>query len=251
MDEVFLTARQVQEILNVDRTTIYRMLKDGRLKGVKVGKHWRFPERFLHDMLSQDRASSLLESEHFNSGLPLHCVQSIQDVFAEVVEVGVLTADKEGKPISEISNACEFCRLILKSPLGMQACVSSWRKLALQSRPVPVFQPCHAGLLFARGRIDVGDELIAILVAGQFYAEKPSASEEQARIEKLSRSYNIDFKSLLQAAQEIPILEKKRIMKISGWLEKVAASFQQIGAERGELIGRLRQIAAMSLYENS
>lgn len=251
MDEVYLTARQVQEILNVDRTTIYRMLKDGRLKGVKVGKHWRFPERFLHNMLSQDRASSLLDSEHFNSGLPVHCVQSIQDVFAEVVEVGALTADKEGKLISEISNTCEFCRIILDSPLGLQACISSWRKLALQKGAAPVFQPCHAGLLYARARIEVGDELMAILVAGQFYAEKPSPSEEQARIEKLSKSYQINLTTLQQAAKEIPVLEKKRILKISGWLEKVAASFQQIGAERGELIGRLRQIAAMSLYENS
>jgi ligand-binding sensor protein len=162
----------------------------------------------------------------------------------------VLTADKEGKPISEMSNACEFCRLILKSPLGNQACIKSWRKLALQSNPVPIFQPCHAGLLYARARIDVIDDLIAILFAGQFYAEKPSASEEQARIKRLSVSYQIDFKTLQQAAQEIPILDKKRIMKISGWLEKVAASFQQIGVERGELIGRLRQIAAMSLFEN-
>ena len=32
-----LTAKEVQELLSVDRTTIYRMLKDGRLKGVKVG----------------------------------------------------------------------------------------------------------------------------------------------------------------------------------------------------------------------
>jgi ligand-binding sensor protein len=202
-------------------------------------------------MLSQDRARSLLNPEHFNSGLPLLCVQSIQDVFAEVVEVAALTADKEGKPISEISNACEFCRLILDSPLGLQACISSWRLLALQSSAAPIFAPCHAGLLYARARIDVGDDLIAILVAGQFYAEKPSESEELARIKRLSSSYQIEFSTLLQAARAIPILEKKRILKISSWLEKVASSFQQIGAERGELIGRLHQIAAMSLYENS
>lgn len=31
----FLTARQVQKLLSIDRTTIYRMLKDGRLNGIK------------------------------------------------------------------------------------------------------------------------------------------------------------------------------------------------------------------------
>ncbi|RMD52615.1 MAG: DNA-binding protein, partial [Candidatus Thermofonsia bacterium] len=38
-----LTAREVQEMLNVDRSTVYRMAEDGRLPAVKVGKQWRFP----------------------------------------------------------------------------------------------------------------------------------------------------------------------------------------------------------------
>ena len=45
--EAFLTSKQVEELLNVDRTTIYRMLKDGRLTGAKIGKHWRFSFRKL------------------------------------------------------------------------------------------------------------------------------------------------------------------------------------------------------------
>jgi excisionase family DNA binding protein len=32
----FLTTRQLQEILHVDRTTIYRMADDGRVPAVKV-----------------------------------------------------------------------------------------------------------------------------------------------------------------------------------------------------------------------
>jgi excisionase family DNA binding protein len=40
---IYLTTRQVQNILQVDRITIYRMLQDGRLKGVKIGQQWRFP----------------------------------------------------------------------------------------------------------------------------------------------------------------------------------------------------------------
>ncbi|MCA9947998.1 MAG: helix-turn-helix domain-containing protein, partial [Anaerolineales bacterium] len=36
--EDLLTTRQVQELLQVDRTTVYRMRKDGRLTGVKVGQ---------------------------------------------------------------------------------------------------------------------------------------------------------------------------------------------------------------------
>ena len=52
MEKRLLTAKQVQELLHVDRTTIYRMLKDGRLTGIKVGQHWRFSEQEVDDLVS-------------------------------------------------------------------------------------------------------------------------------------------------------------------------------------------------------
>ena len=37
-----LTTNQVQTLLKVDRTTIYRMVEQGRLPAIRVGKQWRF-----------------------------------------------------------------------------------------------------------------------------------------------------------------------------------------------------------------
>ena len=46
-----MTTNQVQELLQVDRTTIYRMVEAGELPALRVGKQWRFPredfERWL------------------------------------------------------------------------------------------------------------------------------------------------------------------------------------------------------------
>jgi len=38
-----LTADEVQQLLDIDRSTIYRMAGDGRLPAVKIGRQWRFP----------------------------------------------------------------------------------------------------------------------------------------------------------------------------------------------------------------
>ena len=54
--EELLTTKQVLDILQVDRTTIYRMLKDGRLSGVKVGQQWRFPRSEVEDLLYHNEA---------------------------------------------------------------------------------------------------------------------------------------------------------------------------------------------------
>ena len=113
-----LTTRQVQETLKVDRTTIYRMLKDGRLSGVKVGSQWRFPraeiESFLYGTPTPPREEEAKEKQTLTLDvLPISCLQAIQDVSAETVEVGAIITNNDGVPITEISNSCRFCNLIL------------------------------------------------------------------------------------------------------------------------------------------
>jgi excisionase family DNA binding protein len=51
-----LTTKQLQELLSIDRTTVYRMLKDGRLTGIKVGTQWRFSRDEVDALLSGSSA---------------------------------------------------------------------------------------------------------------------------------------------------------------------------------------------------
>ena len=247
--ENLLTAKQVQELLNVDRTTIYRMLKDGRLTGVKVGQHWRFSAREVNEILDGVTRVGEPETSLPENALPLHCIQPVQDVFAEIAEVGSVTTNKNGTPLTHISNSCDFCKLILGSDQGRAACTESWRKLVDQRDASPEFVTCHAGLQYARARIEVRDELLAILVAGQFYVQKPDAEEEGKRIEMLAKKYNISKDLLTQASKQISVLNERNTKQISGWLERVAHTFEDISSERVSLIGRLRQIAEMSVIE--
>jgi excisionase family DNA binding protein len=251
--ENLLTAKQVQDLLNVDRTTIYRMLKDGRLTGVKVGQHWRFPAREVNDLLGGSVAPRIDNEDQPASVdvLPVHCMQPVQDVFAEIAEVGAVTTDKNGTPITRISNSCDFCKLILGSESGREACTKSWRQLAEKDDATPQFIACHAGLQYARARIEVRGTLIAMLISGQFYAQEPDAKEEARRIHNLAQAHDIDETLLAQAAKMIPLLEERKVPQIGKWLEKVAHTFEQISTERSDLMSRLRQIAVMSVFDNT
>jgi excisionase family DNA binding protein len=251
MNNTLLTAKQAQELLKVDRTTIYRMLKDGRLNGVKVGQHWRFFTSELNDLLAGARRPGENEVPVSAEMLPLPCMQTIQDVFAEIARVGAVTADKEGQPLTKISNLCGFCKLILGSDGGRLACIESWQHLVNQEDAAPEFTSCHAGLQYARARIEVRGELIAILVAGQFYTHFPKPEEQQERLQKLAKKYSIDLSLLTQAMGQISVLDDREVPKISGWLEQVAHTFEQVSTERADLMGRLRHIAEMSVFEKS
>jgi excisionase family DNA binding protein len=241
-----LTTKELQDLLRVDRTTIYRMLKDGRITGVRVGNHWRFSREEIESSFSSS-VSGDKESERMPTDvLPLHCVRPIQQVFAEIAQVGSLTVSPDGQPLTDISNSCEFCSLILKTKSGRRACIASWKMLAEQSERKPRFVTCHAGLQYARARIEVEGQLTAMVIAGQFYTESADLSEQRARVKQLAASHNIDPRELESAADLLSVLDKRHVEQIGGWLEKVANTFEQVAHERAALMSRLRRIADMS-----
>jgi excisionase family DNA binding protein len=248
MDDL-LTVRQLQELLKIDRTTIYRMLNDGRLTGIKVGGQWRFARQEIEGLLSGLSADRDNQPSISTDILPLHCLQAIQNVFAEIAGVGSITTASDGEPLTTQSNSCHFCNLMQHSESGRQACIDSWRQLAAQSDRRPTFTTCHAGLQYARARIEIDGALIAVLIAGQFYAHEPDRAEESQRLRQLAARHKIDPASLAEAARQIAILDDRMRQRIGQWLEDVAHTFEDIGHERTELMSRLRRIAAMSTLE--
>ena len=248
--ENLLTAKQLQELLKVDRTTIYRMSKDGRLSGVKVGQQWRFPSADVDALISGKRNQEDLSPDDFFEALPIHCLQPIQDVFAEISEVGSVVTDKEGIPLTRISNSCDFCKLILGSTEGRENCFSSWKEVAEHGGDVPKFFKCHAGLQYAQGHIVVERETVASLIGGQFYVETPDVEEERVRVRDLAEKYGISPALLEQAARDIRVCEKDRQKQLGIWLQRIADTFGEISCERAGLMTRLKQISEMSVISS-
>ena len=245
-----LTSKQVQDLLQLDRTTIYRMLNDGRLSGIKVGSQWRFRREEIDELLSS--VDSYEDSEATPAEvLPVHCVQSIQNVFAQIAEVGAITTDRHGQPITEISHCTEFCKLMLNSPTGKQACVESWERLADNPEEGPRFVHCHAGLQYARGWIKVGDKPLAMIVAGQFYITPADSEEETNRLRRLATVHGIDHQELVKASLETPILDERKQAQIGVWIKEVAKTFGDIGSERADMLSRLKVISEVSNLEVS
>jgi excisionase family DNA binding protein len=243
-----LTAKQVQDLLKIDRTTIYRMLKDGRLNGVKVGQQWRFPREDVDAILSGAGPQNA-GVEAPSTVLPIGCLQPVQDVFADMAEVGAVTTAPDGQPLTKISNSCQFCSLILASDSGRRACAGSWQKIAAEPDHTPRFVTCHAGLQYARARVDVNGALVAVLVAGQFYASAPDPVEESERVGQLAARHGIDPAQLAAAAGKLSVLDQRTRLRIADWLERVSHTFEHVGRERAALLSRLSRIAAMSTFD--
>lgn len=64
-EEKIMTIRELSEFLRVHPTTIYRLLRQGRLPGFRVGSNWRFSREAIERW---ERGQGSKVSEYSNRG---------------------------------------------------------------------------------------------------------------------------------------------------------------------------------------
>ena len=229
----------------MDRITIYRMIEDGRLPGFKVGGQWRFSRQEIEGWLLEQRGQgevggSASANDYFSSGdqaLPLSCVQAVQGLYAEALDVAAVTVGPDGSPLTAISNSCEFCNLILSTEEGRRRCSVAWRQ-ADGDTP----HHCHAGLLCVAKHVDLQEEHVAFVAACQFVVD----GDWQPDLEHLAVDLGINVERLGAAAVDVRVLPQRDPSRAARLLGRVADTFAQIAEERASLVGRLQHIAQVS-----
>ena len=250
--EDLLTAKQLQDLLKVDRITIYRMLSDGRLTGFKVGGQWRFSRRQIESWLQERQTSpeaapeAVDELPSDSQALPLHCVQAIQSIYAEALDVAAVTTNPDGTPLTYVSNSCAFCDLILATEEGRRRCTAAWSRLAEPGWRASTERPgqlrtCHAGLLCASAPVQVGGQWMANFAACQFVAQPLKIN-----LPALATDLGLAESDLQAAAASIRRAPEPTMARILGLVEQVAVTLGQIGQERLGLVSRLRRIAEIT-----
>jgi ligand-binding sensor protein len=246
------------------------MLNGGRLPGFKVGGQWRFSHHEIEQWLHAQRAD--LETAYDlhpveatptpSPGLlPLSCVQGIQDIFAEALDIAAVVTSLDGVPLTQVANACEFCRLVLDSEIGRQRCISSWQAAAVALEPgsdtvnsrcslggdAPHYATCHAGLRYACGQIVIEGQPVAAVHAGQWLeSSSMDRATRSACIGSLSAATGVEGQRLEDALALVPVLSRDQREQVDRLLRQVSATIGEIGEERLALLGRLQRIAEIS-----
>lgn len=240
----FLTSKQLQAILDVDRTTIYRMAERGQLPAVKVGGQWRFPRQpldaWLQAAAGNGRAAPA-EAQPLAAVLPLACVQMIQDGFADLLGVMVLMTDMNGQLLTTPSNACGLFTLVDASPASRQRCLALWSRIANEPALRPRFLESHIGLLCARGLIRVGSEIKAMVVAGGI---APSVwPPDPERLQQMADDLDLPVQLLQQHLHEVHHLPAEEHSRVLAFVQRIADIFAHIIKERLELTGHSQPLA--------
>ncbi|MDO9084624.1 MAG: PocR ligand-binding domain-containing protein [Anaerolineaceae bacterium] len=243
--ENFLTTKQVQDLFKIDRITVYRMLQDGRLKGVKIGNQWRFPQREVERLLSGSPVE-LPISDDKDSIFPIHCVQTIQNLFTSVSQCSALIIDQDGKAVTQISQPGPVCELLLSTSEGKQICESSWREISEQAKGRAEIFSCHAGLKYFGSVILNQNKKQGVFLAGEFYLADSDLTQNFEILKRTAFQCGINEQALISAAQKVRRLSVAEQHHLSFQPAAAATAVESILSERTVFMERLQQIANLT-----
>ena len=248
----FLTTKQLQEILQVDRTTIYRMADNGRVPAVKVGNQWRFPRSEVDAWLRTQHGSTGNGTMPAPTGvatalrqiLPLECVQLIQDTFADAFDAMILVTDLDGNPVTKPSNPCGYYTAAEASPVAQQRCMQLWAELARDPALQPAFIESHLGLLCARGLIRVGSELKAMLIVGGIAPANWPPTDE--RKECIAADLGLPLDLIEAHLNDVHHLSANEQARVLTFVQRMADIVSHIIGERNQFHMKLMNIAELT-----
>ena len=166
-----LTARDVQQLLHIDRSTVYRMAGDGRLAAIRVGRQLRFPADALPALMDHESTPGAQALDPAVAG-------AVVEVAADLLGVTMVVTDMSGQPLTEIANPSAWFGAGDDRRGQVRACLDEWRVMADDPDLAPRFVRAPMGFECARAFVRVGSSLIGMVLAGGISAEGAGDAEE-------------------------------------------------------------------------
>jgi excisionase family DNA binding protein len=243
-----LTAKEIQELLQVDRSTVYRMAEDGRLPAIKVGRQWRFPATQFDGWMNEQGTAAAAHSttshkamqpqNNFVSQLPVACVQLIQDTFADALGIMIIITDMDGHAVTQFSNPCGLFTALNESPVLWQKCMTHWREMAADLSLEPQFMRSYLGLLCARGFIRVGTELRGmVFIGGVAPKQWPLLATE---VDAIASDLDVTPELIREHLDGVFYLEDDRRQEVLTFVQRIANIVSHILHERHVVLGNGR-----------
>ena len=233
------TAKEIQELLEVDRSTVYRMAEDGRLPAIKVGRQWRFPANRFEDWLSTQNfilpaTTTQSQSETAVDYFPMQCIQMMQDTFAEALGVMLIITDMAGKPITRFSNSCGLFTAIGDNDVLWEKCMVHWREMADSLSLQPQYVESYLGLLCTRAFVRVGSELKGMVFVGGIAPDEWPVSDE--RVRDIAEDLGVDPQLVFDHLHDVFFLSPEQKGHVLALVQKIANVVSHILHERHQLM---------------
>lgn len=250
-----LTTKELQVMLQIDRTTIYRMAEAKRLPAIKVGNQWRFPEDQIKSWLQRQTTvlapgTQPLEGTNgvaaIGTLLSKEYVRFIQDSFAMAFGAMIVVTDMDGNPVADVSNPCGLFRVINQTPNAIQKYIENWSHPDATPGLEPQLIKDRLGLLGARGLVRVGTELKGMVIGGGIApADWPP---ESAQVAATAAAFGLPPEALTPHLHEVFYLDEAQQDLVLSLVQRIADVLAYTATERLALMEKLNSIAHIATF---
>lgn len=247
-----LTTKQVQELFNVDRSTIYRMAEDGRIPAVKVGRQWRFPADMVEHLLGDpsdgttpsEMPSPVPATAALDVVLPADTAQAVADLAADLFGVMAVVTDMNGIALTSVANPCGYFSAVFNNIYTADRCSDGWRRLGEEIDLEPHFVPSHLGFLCARSFIRIGANLAGMVIVGGVAPEVWPPSDTE--ITEVAAETGVTEDLIRAHLNEVYWIDNAHQDWIIRNLSRFSDLISHLADGRRRLLTRLDQIAALA-----
>lgn len=154
-------------------------------------------------------------------------LQKIQDNFAEDIGAQIVTTDKEGNLVTEMSGQQEVCQIIQKTEKGKQGCQEAYQTALslVKTMKEPAFMDCHAGLASLWIPIKVKGEIVgSVTGCGGRYDRGESEEELKKKFRAKAEELGIgeeDMDKYLEAVAKVKVTTEEEMKKRADRLSKL------------------------------
>jgi excisionase family DNA binding protein len=242
----YLTTRDLQDLIRVDKSTIYRMAEDGRLPAVKVGRQWRFPETAVRELLGQLPRPELAASvpRPLISSLDPNAIQAVADLAGEALGAMVVVTAMDGRPVTEVANPCGLFATVAAQPEVVPRCIETWAGYGAAPDLTPSFKISQFGFLCARSFVRVGNELLGMVIVGGIAPEVWPPSD--AAIEGIAAGLGVSSELVTEKIDQVFHLDLQQQARVLALLPRISVLVSHMAEGARQLVGRLDAIASLA-----
>lgn len=172
----------------------------------------------------------------------------LQEGFAKMARMAVITVDVEGKPIVEGTHFSDYCLMCRGTEVGKARCEGCNKELADKSfysnKAEVCF--CYAKMINFAAPIMLGNEMIGSLVAGQILTSE--VAEEDVRT--VAGEIGIDADRLVDASKSIQIIPEAAVVRTKEFLLELSQTISRF-ASNSYKMHQLRNEAMQAAIQKS
>jgi len=232
----FLTSKEMQDLINVDRSTVYRMAEDGRLPGVKIGRQWRFPADRVAEQLGVTAAPPAPPTDlrHADLGRLLRpeVAQSVADLIGDLFGMMAVITDVAGLPLTAVANPCGYYAVIANQPGAAEACLAQWRLFTEDPHVAPRWVRTRLGFLCARTFIWVDLKPVGMIVVGG--VTPPAWPPPEGLVEAIADEVGVLPRVLLDAVDQTWNIDTEQQRRVLALLPQMGDLLSHLASARSK-----------------